>query len=110
MIGGPEQFCGIPLVETANAIERVEDWSGCRSQARARRRAARGFKQRMVVRARPVAWLINGVLFIHPELAMRLRAAADSRAAPPAPRPVEKRVAFSTPVLSPAIFNLDAVS
>ena len=53
------------------AMRRVQDWSGCRSPSRARRRLAKGYRQRMVERDVPAAFMLQGALIVHPAL-MRL--------------------------------------
>lgn len=63
-----------PIIETVRAVgEQVEDWSACRSPARARRREKRGFKQHVRRFRKPACYEANGTFFIHPELARELR-------------------------------------
>ena len=59
---------GVDVVESINVTSL--DWSHCRSQARAKRRHAMGIPQR--VRRVPAAYMINGVLHIHPDMARRM--------------------------------------
>lgn len=59
---------GTMFVETLHAVDRREDWSACRSIPRAIRRQKQGHKQRMVISEKPLAFMINGVLHVHPEI------------------------------------------
>ena len=63
-------FMGLP-VEVADIPPQITyDWSGCRSPARAKRRHARGFPQRVKITKRDVAYLVD-------KAAMRMRAAME---------------------------------
>lgn len=66
-------FNGIRYIESVQATEPAEDWSGCRSISRARRREAQGHRQRVRRYRAPAAYMIGDVLYIHPDLATRLR-------------------------------------
>jgi hypothetical protein len=70
--GGPR------LIDTEMVGDPYEDWSGVRSPARARRRRARGFFQRIKIRYRPNGKAIhdkaNGVIYIHPVDRLRVEA------------------------------------
>lgn len=66
-------FAGVDVIETVDAIERVEDWSKCRSPSRARRRLNRGFPQRLEIHWKPTSYIAGRQMFIHPVLAERLR-------------------------------------
>jgi hypothetical protein len=60
----------MPTIKTSEMmVDHIEDWSGCRSPARAKRRHRRGFKQRMVIRAIPMKRAIQhgDVIWMHPE-------------------------------------------
>jgi hypothetical protein len=52
-------YMGIPFEVADIPPERVEDWSGCRSPARAKRRAKQGHPQRVKVTFREVAFLVD---------------------------------------------------
>lgn len=82
----PGTFGGMRIVEDPFMTDTVEDWSGCRSISRARRRHARGIRTRM----RPIqvpkkeAYLIDNAklglygasgqtVVMHPEMAKKLR-------------------------------------
>jgi hypothetical protein len=66
---------GLRIAESFDMVDQIEDWSGCRSRARAERRRKRGFPQRVVTRWVPKkdGLMINGVLYVHPEMARQLR-------------------------------------
>lgn len=69
-----------PIVETIHAVgELVEDWSGCRSPSRAKRREWRGFPQHVKRYRKPACYEANGTLFIHPALARELRQTVKKR-------------------------------
>ena len=72
-------YAGMEVFETATAVKRTQDWSKCRSPARASRRLKRGFPQHMVEREEPCAIEIQGKLFIHQDLYRELmkRVSAD---------------------------------
>lgn len=59
---------GMAVYESKYAVEHIQDWSGCRSKARAMRRHAIGIKTRMVERDIPTAFMIGGKLHAHPEI------------------------------------------
>ena len=73
-------FGGVRFIESIHMIERIEDWSACRSVARAKRRRAAGHKTRMVVREVPRKEAFtydNGRTFVvHPETMRAIRAAS----------------------------------
>ncbi len=77
-----DAFGGMKIIETLSAYETVEDWSGCRSIPRAIRRAKRGKKQRMIVRAKPKAFMLGGVIYAHPDIVAQLRIEARRNATP----------------------------
>lgn len=66
-------FGGMRIIETSEAYDPILDWSGCRSIPRAIRRAARGIPQRTVVRAKPKAFMLGGVMYAHPAIVAELR-------------------------------------
>lgn len=57
--------------------EEYEDWSGCRSVARAKRRRKRGHRQNVVIRSKPRSefWhdKINNIVYCHPEAYKKLQ-------------------------------------
>lgn len=57
-------------------VDRTEDWSDVRSPSRARRRRARGFPQRIKVEVIPKkgVLVLGDKMFMHPAVAMELRA------------------------------------
>lgn len=59
---------GVDIRTSEHLTETVEDWSGCRSPSRARRRLRQGCPQRVktVTRPRPGGVVINGVVYMHP--------------------------------------------
>lgn len=59
------ELCGIRVVQHDIPPEIVEDWSECRSPARAKRRAKRGHPQRMKLVARERAFLIDMDMLKH---------------------------------------------
>lgn len=63
-------YHGIPIIESPYMTKVVQDWSGCRSKARAMRRHARGIKTRMVERVVPISIMFKNplCLVIHPSL------------------------------------------
>ena len=64
---------GFQMVETISAVERVQDWSGCRSVSRAMRRHKQGHKTRMKQWDKPAAYRSGNVIYIHPQMARELR-------------------------------------
>jgi len=60
------------IVETTAALE--EDFSQCRSPARAKRRKKKGHPQR--IRLVPSSYRVGNTLFIHPEMARQIKDAA----------------------------------
>lgn len=52
-------FCGFPVEVADIPREKVFDWSGCRSPARARRRYKQGHQQRVKISERDVAYLVG---------------------------------------------------
>lgn len=88
-------YNGTEVVMSMYMTELKEDWSGCRSPARAARRLRRGFPQRMVVRSVPRADVLiaNGKMFVHPETWRRLvktEAFARAYSSPTGLRPYQK--------------------
>lgn len=71
----PYAYAGMRIIEDWAMVDVVEDWSDVRSPSRARRRLKRGFKQRLRYRAvpKPEAYVIDGALVMHPEMAKKLR-------------------------------------
>jgi len=67
----------VRIIEDANLLDTVEDWSRVRSPARAWRRRRRGFKQNIVTRHVPKKeiYSLDGgrTLVMHPEMARELR-------------------------------------
>lgn len=63
----------VEFVETIHATEEYEDWSGCRSIPRAKRRHKQGIRTAMRVRRKPACYKADGKMFIRPELARALR-------------------------------------
>ena len=71
-------FRGLIVGTNPTLLRRVEDWSGCRSPSRARRRLRMGHPQRMVVRYLPMGIVYGGQLMVHPEILEQMeKAAAD---------------------------------
>lgn len=70
-------FGGMQIFEDPNMLDIVEDWSAVRSPSRARRRRKK-HKQRIVVRYVPKteAYQVGNRLYMHPEMARKLRTAA----------------------------------
>lgn len=67
---------GLLIVEDANMVEQVgEDWSGVRSPARARRRRARGFPQRIkpIMAPKKQIYRVGDRMIMHPQTARILR-------------------------------------
>lgn len=58
-------------------LEYYEDWSGCRSIARAKRRRKRGHRQNVVIRSKPSSefWhdKTNNIVYCHPEAYKKLQ-------------------------------------
>ncbi len=75
-------------------VKITEDWSRCRSRARAERRHKLGKRQNMILRAIPLdhALLIGGAYHVHPTVFDRLK-----RECSPLPEPW---MSISSPVLS----------
>jgi hypothetical protein len=73
-------FLGVRIVESPLMVDTVEDWSGCRSIPRAKRRHARGIKtaMRLISVPKKNAYAMdNGrTLVMHPEMARQMRAEA----------------------------------
>ena len=72
---GPGRFCGLRIIEDLNMVDPVEDWSGVRSPARARRRRKRGYRQRIktIWVPKKVAYrLPDGSIVMHPEVRREL--------------------------------------
>ena len=65
---------GMKVVLSPHLTRMVEDWSGVRSPARARRRRRQGHKQRIayVTRDMAHAFVMNGTLFVGPDTFDRL--------------------------------------
>lgn len=75
-------YGGIEIVESLAAVTRHEDWSGCRSKARARRRMLQGHRQRVRVWHEPCSYRIElpgrpPQIIVHPDLMRDLRARLD---------------------------------
>lgn len=65
-----DKMQAVRVIETVNATTPYEDWSKVRSPSRTRRRLKRGFPNRNIVtRQKPAAYRLNGVLYVHPEIA-----------------------------------------
>ena len=58
---------GMPIVVNPTLTVRHFDWSKCRSPSRARRRHRKGHPQRVTVTWKPLAFVMEGVLHMHPE-------------------------------------------
>lgn len=58
----------VQFIETIYATEEYEDWSGCRSIPRARRRHKQGIQTAMRIRRKPACYQADGKMFIHPDL------------------------------------------
>lgn len=75
--GGPGSFGGVKIIEDRNMTDPEEDWSGCRSIPRAKRRHAKGIRTRMRIMQVPKkeAYAMHGgrTLVMHPELARIMR-------------------------------------
>lgn len=71
-------YCGVRIVEDPNMVDPVEDWSEVRSPSRAKRRKARGFRQRIktvYVPKKTAYALDNGrMMVMHPEMRRQLEA------------------------------------
>lgn len=66
-----------PQIRESYALtDTVEDWSGVRAPSRAIRRRKRGFRQniRFVQVPKPDAYVIDGVMYVHPVTLARARA------------------------------------
>lgn len=61
------------VVEDPLVVERVEDWSRCRSPSRARRRHTRGIATRLRVIDKPACFAAGDTLYMHPDLARQVR-------------------------------------
>lgn len=59
---------GMEVYESQYAIQHIQDWSKCRSKARAKRRHAKGIKTQMIERDIPTAYMVGGKLHAHPEI------------------------------------------
>lgn len=69
---------GVRIIESVHMVEQIgEDWSGVRSPARAKRRLARGFPQRIkpIMAPKKVAYAMDGgrTMVMHPAMARELR-------------------------------------
>lgn len=71
-------FGGVRIIERADLVDLVEDWSRVRSPSRAARRRRRGHRQNIKITGTPktVAFSIDGgrTLIMHPAMAQALRA------------------------------------
>lgn len=67
------QYMGLDIVETSTAESVEQDWSGCRSPSRAKRRHARGIRTRMTEKRTPAAFRFGNKLYVHPRIAAELR-------------------------------------
>jgi hypothetical protein len=66
---------GMKVIESRYATRHIQDWSGCRSIPRAKRRHARGIKTRMVERDIPGAYMVGGKeIHAHPEIISLIKA------------------------------------
>lgn len=65
---------GMAVYESKYAVKHIQDWSGCRSKARAMRRHAKGIKTRMVERDIPTAFMVGGKLHAHSEIISLIKA------------------------------------
>lgn len=69
-----QTFMGLKVLTDRNMTETVEDWSNCRSPARARRRLKRGFPQHVEYRSVPMSPVRAGeYIIMHPDTWRRLR-------------------------------------
>ena len=59
LAGGLASYHQIPFHVVDIPKEKVLDWSGCRSPARAKRRHAKGYPQRVKITERDVAYLVD---------------------------------------------------
>lgn len=57
---------GISIIESKYLVIKKEDWSKCRSKARAKRRHARGIKTNMVMTEEPTSMIIGSDFYCHP--------------------------------------------
>ena len=77
----PGAFLGTRIIESPFMVDTVEDWSGCRSIPRAKRRHAKGIRTRMrlieVPKKCAYAMDQGRTLVMHPEMARLLRAEAE---------------------------------
>lgn len=73
-IGGPFPLMidGMPVFSIPPSYK--EDWSGCRSPSRAKRRRARGFPQRVIMVPAFESFVAGGALFASPEVISRIMA------------------------------------
>ena len=67
-------YMGMPVFESKYMTKKVQDWSGCRSKARAKRRHAKGIKTRMVEKEVPTAMMVGRRLYAHPQVIIGLTA------------------------------------
>lgn len=64
---------GLKIVVSPHLTKFVEDWSDCRSRARAERRQRQGHKQRVKMVARePEAYRMGDTIFVGPETYKRM--------------------------------------
>ena len=63
-------FYGINIITSEYAVKKSQDWSLCRSKARAKRRHAKGIKTRMVEKEQPTCYFLNKqhLIIAHPLL------------------------------------------
>lgn len=75
---------GMPVVKQPLLTVPAEDWSRVRSPSRARRRIRRGFRQniRHYDAPSPNAMIVNGVMYVHPDMLSALIRRADSAGVP----------------------------
>ena len=59
---------GMRVISSKYCFTEKQDWLGCRSIPRAKRRHARGIKTRMVIREIPTVNIINGKMYAHPSV------------------------------------------
>lgn len=66
-------YLGIHIIESKYATKMVQDWSGCRSVPRAKRRHAKGIKTRMVEKEVPAFFMIDRKIVEHPLVVQKLK-------------------------------------
>jgi len=68
-------FNGFKIIEDVSMVDTIQDWSGCKSRARAERRLKRGYPQRMkyIKVPKQEIYIFDNQLVMHPEMAKKLR-------------------------------------